>query len=338
MFGSIFGFASDLLGRKDNRRSAKRSQEWTTENMDRAQKHTLSQMDYQSQLKRKDSTFMRDQLYEGKLSPWELAGQSGYSSGGFSGGAGAPSGASQAPSGGLQQMAQSAQQQILQEGQLENARDIAETQGLAQIYSSNAGDTAASQNAADAFKRDTGQHHFASAPQSTIPERQLELNNAIFELNEDIFQWEKTNKAPSWVKMILGQDTGQHHFASAPQSTIPERQLELNNAIFELNEDIFQWEKTNKAPSWVKMILGQDTVQHMSQNGVPRIVGDAIADSINQLADKIQPKNQQSFYEAIIDAFAKDKGLAADLKKKVDEIVRKQQSMIPGSSEDPTIK
>lgn len=286
MFGSIFGFASDLLGRKDNRRSAKRSQEWTTENMDRAQKHTLSQMDYQSQLKRKDSTFMRDQLYEGKLSPWELAGQSGYSSGGFSGGAGAPSGASQAPSGGLQQMAQSAQQQILQEGQLENARDIAETQGLAQIYSSNAGDTAASQNAADAFKRDTGQHHFASAPQSTIPERQLELNNAIFELNEDIFQWEKTNKAPSWVKMILGQDT----------------------------------------------------VQHMSQNGVPRIVGDAIADSINQLADKIQPKNQQSFYEAIIDAFAKDKGLAADLKKKVDEIVRKQQSMIPGSSEDPTIK
>ena len=86
MWGSFLaGFGSDLLGMYENRRGAKRQHGYS-----------IAQMDYASQLKRKDSTWMRDQLYGGKPTPWEMMGQSGFQSAGPMG-----SGAAQAPSQGL---------------------------------------------------------------------------------------------------------------------------------------------------------------------------------------------------------------------------------------------
>ena len=108
MFGSffkdfgaeLFGLGSDLFGNRENRRGAKRQHGYS-----------LAQMDYASQLKRKDSTWMRDQLYGGKLTPWELSGQSGFNASGPMG-----SGAAQAPSQGLSQLAESARATMLQIG------------------------------------------------------------------------------------------------------------------------------------------------------------------------------------------------------------------------------
>ena len=194
MFDKLVSFGSDLFGAYENRRGAKRQHGYS-----------LAQMDYASQLKRKDATWMRDQLYGGKLTPWELSGQSGFQAAGPMG-----SGAAQAPSQGLSQLAETARADMLQEGQLENAREIARTQALAQIYSANAGDTNASQNAADAFKRDTDEHHFATTPQPTIPERQLDVNQAMLELEQTIAEWEKYG-VKGWLfealKPVLGSDT-----------------------------------------------------------------------------------------------------------------------------------
>jgi len=167
---SFLSLGSDLLGNVFNRNSAKRKNKWSRENMQ-----------FASDLKRKDATWMRDELYGGKLTPWEMSGQSGYSA---SGPQGAAPGADTAPSQGLSQLAETARAEGLQEDQIKAQIKVEEMRGLSSIASTNAGDPIASDQAMARYLKAIGGGAIMAPNEDTLAQRDMRVKEIAVQLDE----------------------------------------------------------------------------------------------------------------------------------------------------------
>lgn len=278
-------------------RPGERQQQWTKENMKDADKYTRGQMDYSQQLHRKQENWRKNQFLGGKLTPWELAGTSGYSP---PGGAGmsAPSGAQDSGTGkGLDSIIEAGKAIMTTNMNVEGNAAIADRAHKAQIFS------------------------------------------AL--VNNDRVGYDEFGKLLKDWNTFSGQSNAANIYGTNVMSN-QERQVALSEVATKLKQEIFDWEQSQTAPKVVNMLIGEDRARALSKNGgaiqeAVSVISDGLGSALDKAMMTIKPSNQRSMYHAIIDMFSNDPVLSDQLKSEVDEIIRKHDSMNPGSDVDPTV-